>query len=164
MTFTFNGWPWKTIGHLLYDMSSFDCEFKLESQSGNTQISIFMSRVTLKFDRWPWKIIGHLIYAASSFVHHLTAICEFKIWVTVRKRPIWVKISDFLNPCGLEIWRMTLKNNRTPHLCYHKLWSSFHSHLFSPTWVTVPKRPIWVKIGNFLPVWPWNLTDDLEKQ
>ena len=26
------------------------------------------------------------------------------------------------------------------------------------------KRPIWVKIGDVLPVWPWNLMDDLEKQ
>ena len=26
------------------------------------------------------------------------------------------------------------------------------------------KPLIWVKIDNFLAVWPWNLTDDLEKQ
>ena len=32
------------------------------------------------------------------------------------------------------------------------------------TGVTVRKRPIWVKIGVFCPVWPWNLKDDLEKQ
>ena len=29
---------------------------------------------------------------------------------------------------------------------------------------TVRKRPIWVKIVDFLAVWPWNLTNDLEKQ
>ena len=35
--------------------------------------------VTLKFHIWPWKIIGHIFYATSSFVHHLVAICEFKL-------------------------------------------------------------------------------------
>ena len=31
------------------------------------------------------------------------------------------------------------------------------------TGVTVRKRPIWVYISDFCSVWPWNLTDDLEK-
>ena len=30
--------------------------------------------------------------------------------------------------CDLEIWRMTLKNNRTPLLCCFKVCASFHSH------------------------------------
>ena len=69
-TLKFDGWPWKTIGHLFYATSSFVHhfiaigEFKLELQSGNAQFgaksTIFFSRVTLKFDGWPWKIIGHL--------------------------------------------------------------------------------------------------------
>ena len=48
--------------------------------------------------------------------------------VTVRKRPIWVKIDDFFEPCDLAIWLMTLKNNRAPLLCYFKLCASFRSH------------------------------------
>ena len=44
---------------------------------------------------------------------------------------------------------MTLKNNRTPLLCYFKLYASFHSHWWIRTGVTVQKRPIWVKIGDF---------------
>ena len=59
---------------------------------------------------------------------------------------------------------MTLKNNRTPLLCYFKLCAAFHSHWWIQTGVTVRERPIWVKIDDFLAVWPWNLTDDLEKQ
>ena len=43
------------------------------------KIGNFLSRVTLKFDGWPWKTIGHLFYVASSFVHHFTAISEFKL-------------------------------------------------------------------------------------
>ena len=50
----------------------------------------------------------------------------------------------------LEIWRMTLKNNRAPLVCCLKLCASFHSHQWILTGVTVRKRPIWVKIANFL--------------
>ena len=128
------------------------------------------------------------------------------------------QIQRFLEPCDLEILRMTLKNNRAPLLCYFKLYASFHNHRWIQAGVTVRKRPIWVKIddlfscvtlqfdvwpwktighlfyatssfvhhfvaigdfklelqsGNaqfgsnatiFRAVWPWNLTDDLEKQ
>ena len=141
-----------------------------------------------------------------------------KTGVTVRKRPIWVKCDDFFQPCDLEIWQMTLKNNRAPLLGYFKLCASFGSHLWIQTGVTVRKHPIWVKFDDFLSrvtlkfdgwpwktighlfnatssfvhhfsaigefelelqsgnaqsgsnstifraVWPWNLTDDLEKQ
>ena len=83
VTLKFDGWPWKTIGHLFYTTPSFVQhfksmgEFKLELQSGNAQFGskseIFLSRVTLKCDGWPWKTIGHLFYVASSFVHHFTA-------------------------------------------------------------------------------------------
>ena len=43
VTLNFDGWPWKTIGHLFYATSSFVHhfvaigEFKLELQSGNAQ-------------------------------------------------------------------------------------------------------------------------------
>ena len=53
-------------------------------------------------------------------------------------------------PCDLEIWRMALKNNRTPLPCNFKLCASFHSHRSIQTGVTVRKRPIEVKIGDFL--------------
>ena len=89
VTLKFDVWPWKTIGHLFYAISSFLYnfvaigEFKLELQSGNAQFgsksTIFFSRVTFKLDRWPWKTIGHLFYATSSFVHHFVAIGEFKL-------------------------------------------------------------------------------------
>ena len=124
----------------------------------------------------------------------------------------------FLKPCDLEIWRMTLKNNRAPLLWYLKLCATFRTHWWIQTGVTVRKRPIWVKFNDFnsratlkfdgrpsktighlfyatssfvqhfiaigefklelqsgnaqsgsnsaifSAVWPWNLTDDLEKQ
>ena len=39
----------------------------------------------------------------------------------------------FFVPCDLEIWRMTLKNNRAPFLCCFKLCESFHSHWWIKT-------------------------------
>ena len=125
---------------------------------------------------------------------------------------------QFFSLCDLEIWCMTLKNNRAPLLYYIKLCVSFQIHRWIQTEVTLRKRSIWVEISNFLslmtlkfdgwpwktighlfyttssfvhhfksigelklklqsrnaqfgsksaifcPVWPWNLTDALEKQ
>ena len=82
--------------------------------------------------------------------------------VAVRKRSIRVKIGDFFAPCDLEILWMTLKNNRDSLLCYIKLCASFQSHLWIQTKVTVRKRSIRAKMGDFLPRvtfkfdgWPW---------
>ena len=68
----------------------------------------------------------------------------------------------FFSPCDLEIWRMALKNNRAPLLYYIKLCASFQIHRWIQTGVTVRKRSIQVKIGNFwchvtlkFDGWPW---------
>ena len=74
------------------------------------KIGDVLYRVTLKFDVWPWKTIGHLSFAVSSFVQHFIAISEFKL--------------------GLQ---------------------SGNAHFGSNSTI-------------FRAVWPWNLTDDLEKQ
>ena len=76
--------------------------------------------------------------------------------------PNFGKIRRFFEPCDLEIWGMTLKNNRAPPLYYFKLYASFRSHRWIQAGVTVWKRPIWVKIDDVLSrvtlkfdVWPW---------
>ena len=133
-------------------------------RSIRVKIGNFLSRVTWKFDRWPWKTIGHLFYVASSFVHHFIAISEFKLKIQSGNAQFGSKSAIFFVPCDLEIWPMTLKNKRAPLLCCFKLSALFCSHRWIQTGVTVQKRPISVKIDDFLAVWPWNLTDDLEKQ
>ena len=160
VTLKFEGWPWKTIGHLLYAASIFVyhfiaiSEFNLELQSGNAQFGsksiTFLSRVTLKFDRRPW---------------------TRQIWGIWKLRPAYSLETTNLGqnrwcfvPCDLEIWWMTLENNRASRLCCFKLCVTFHSHRWIQSGVTVRKRPIWVKFAIFRAVWPWNLTDDLEKQ
>ena len=52
-------------------------------------------------------------------------------------------------PCDLEIWWMTLENNRASLLCCFKLCATFHSHWWIQTGVTVQKRPIWIKFYDF---------------
>ena len=89
VTLKFDGWHWKTIGHLFYTTSSFVHhfkamgEFKLELQSGNAQLG---SKSAIFCPAWPWnlmddfdKIIGYLFYVASSFVHYFIAIRGFKL-------------------------------------------------------------------------------------
>ena len=123
----------------------------------------FFYPVTLKFDGWPWKTIWHLFYTMLSFVHHFQATSELKLELQSGNAQFWSKSVIF---CPLWPWNLMddLKNNRAPLLCCFKLCSSFHSHHWIQTGVTVWKRPIWVKIDDFfLAVWPWNLMDDLKK-
>ena len=91
------------------------------------KIGAVLSRVTLIFDGWPWKTIGHLSFAVSSFVQHFIAIGEFKLELQSANAQSGSKIFE---PCDLEIWRMTLKNNRAPLLSIIKLYASFHHHMW----------------------------------
>ena len=152
-----------------------ESEVTVQKRSIWVKIGKFLSRVTLKFEGCPWKTIGHLFYVASSFVHHFTAISEFKLeqsgngqywgkkrrlfiisyplvnstWSYSQETPNLGQILRFPEPCDLEILRMTLKNNRAPLLCYFKLCAAFHTHWWIQTGVTVRKRPIWVKFDDF---------------
>ena len=116
----------------------------------------------LEIWRMTLKTIGHLFHTTLSF-------CIIsKPWVNSN----WSNSLGTLNsgqnrhffvPCDLEIWRMTLKNNRTPLLCCFKLCASFRSHWWIQSGVTVRKRYIWVKIDVFFSRvtlkfdrWPWN--------
>ena len=107
----------------------------------------FFARVTLKFDGWPR---------------------TRQIWGIWKLRPAYSPETPNLGqnrwcfvPCDLEIWWMTLENNRASLLCCFKLCATFHSHWWIQTRVTVRKRPIWVKIDEFFSrvslqfdVWP----------
>ena len=71
-------------------------------------------------------------------------------------------------PCDLEIWWMTLENNRAPLLCCFKLCATFHSHRRIQAGFRVRKHPIWVNIDDFLSrvtlqydVWPWKTIGQL---
>ena len=82
---------------------------------------------------------------------------SFQAGVRVRKLQIWVKFDHFVAPCDLEIWQMTLKNNRAPPLCYFKLCAWFHCNMWIQTVVRVRKRLSWVLTSVTLTfdLWPW---------
>ena len=86
--------------------------------------------------------------------------CPFKktrqIWGIWKLRPAYSPETPNLGqngwcfvPCDLEIWWMTLENNRASLLCCFKLCATFHSHRWIQTGVTVRKRPIWVEFDDF---------------
>ena len=91
--------------------------------------------MTFIFVGWPRKTLGHLFCTTSSFCASFQIHWWIQTAVTVQKCSIWVKIGDFLSSvlCDLEIWWMTLTNNRAPLLCYFKLCKLFQSQLNSKT-------------------------------
>ena len=79
-----------------------------------------------------------------------------QIWGIWKLRPAYSREMPNLGqnrwcfvPCDLEIWWMTLENNRASLLCCFKLCATFHSHWWIQTGVTVRKHPIWVKFDDF---------------
>ena len=133
----FDGWPRKTIGHFLYTTSSFVhhfksiCEVKLELQSGNAQFGsklvIFfvlcdlgIRWMTSKNNRAPLLYQIKLCIISKPSVNLNWSYSPDSLYSGQRRR--------FFVQCDLEIWRMTLKNNRSPLLCCFRLCASFHSH------------------------------------
>ena len=110
------------------------------------KIGDVLYRVTFKFDVWPWKTIGHLFYSTLCIISYPLVYWNLSY---SPETPNLVQIRRILEPCDLEIWRMTLKNNRAPLLCYFKLCAAFRTHWWIQTGVTVRKRPIWVKFDDF---------------
>ena len=91
---------------------------------------------------------------------------EFKLELQSGNAQFGSKSAIIFVPCDLEIWRMTLKNNRALLLCCFKLCASLNSHQWIQTGVTVRKLQIWVKTDGFLSRvtfwqmalfdrWPW---------
>ena len=78
-------------------------------------------------------------------------------WSYSPETPNLGQIQRFLEPCDLEIWRMTLKNNRAPLLCCFQLCAWFHCHMWIQTGVRVRKRLSWVLTSVTLTfdLWPW---------
>ena len=101
---------------------------------------------------WPWNL-------THNFENQLVKLCT--------SFPSHRLIGVFV-PCDLEIWRMTLKNNKAPLLHNAKQCALFQSHRLIQTWVTARKRSIRVKTGEFLSRvtfkfdrWPWKSIEHL---
>ena len=155
VTLKFEGWTWKTIPNKTICVSFHSHPIiwigvTNRNHSNLSQIISFSPCVTLKFERWPWKTIGHLLNPTSSFVRHFITVGEFKLELESGNAQYELKLAIFFVPCDFEIRWMTLKNNMAPLLYDFKLCSSFRSHWWIQTGVTVWKPPIWVKTDVFL--------------
>ena len=78
-------------------------------------------------------------------------------WSYSPETPNLGQIRRFLALCDLEIWRMTLKNNRAPLLSNIKLYVSFHHHMWIKTGVTVQKQlsGVVTSVTLTFDLWPW---------
>ena len=113
-------------------------------------------RMTLKNNRAP--LLPYFKLCASFRSHRLGSNGQTDWnWSNSPETPNLGQIQRFLEPCDLEIWRMTLKNNRAPLLSNIKLYASFHHHMWIQTGVTVRKRLSWVVTSVTLTfdLWPW---------
>ena len=153
VTLTFDGWPWKVLGHLYFAISIFAHrfisigQFKLELQSGNDK---FGSKSAIFCPSWPSNLMDdpEKQWGNFSMVFHAVCIILYPSvtsnWSYSLQTPNLGQNRRYFVPCGLEIWPMTLKNNRAPLLCDIKLCISSHCHMWVQTGVTVQKRLNWV--------------------
>ena len=141
-----------------YPLVNSDWSYSLETPNLG-QITRFLApcdleiwRMALKNNREP--LLSNIkLYV--SFRHHMW----IQTGVTVRKRLSWVVTSVTLT---FDLWLWPWKN-RAPLLCYFKLSAAFHRD-----WWILELQSGNAQSGSnstiFRAVWPWNLTDDLEKQ
>ena len=143
-------------------------EFKLDLQSVNTQ---FRSKFAFFFilcdiEIWQMALKNNMapllchFRLCESFCSHQS----IQTGVTVWKRPIRVDIGDFLSS-------VSLKFDGWPQKAIGQLFyanSSFVHHFIAISLFKLGLQSGNAKFGSksaiFCPVWPWNLTDDLEKQ
>ena len=168
VTLKFDGWHWKTLGYLFYAPSNFVVyNFVAGSTVRKPPIWVkfgnFRSRLTVNLMMTLKKEQG----TCSMLLQALCNILQQLVNSNFSYSPETSNCGQnqqFLVLCDLDIWLVTLKNNRTPLLCYFKLCASFSYHRLIQTRVTVWKCPIWVKIGDFIPVWLWNLMNDIKRR
>ena len=119
-------------------------QFKLELQSGTP---IWVKTGDLFCPVWPWNLTDDLQNNRAPF------LCCFKLcasfhshqWtqtrVTVQGTPNLGENGECFVPCNIEIWRMTLKNNRASFLHLFKPCASYSSPFYIKAVVLVRKHP-----------------------
>ena len=125
----FDGWPWKTIGHIFSATSNFVhhfiaiYQFEMELQSGNAK---FGSKSAIFCPVWPWNFTDGLEKNRSPLLCYFKLCASFhshlwiKNWVTVRKCSIRARIGDFLS-------RVTLKFDGWPWITIGHLFYAISS-------------------------------------
>ena len=150
------------------------CKTCIERNRIGTLYRIQRYRTSTTYHRWT--VPERVPIDTGMFTGRAPLLCYFKLyasfrshrWIqaglTVRKRPIWVKIDDFFS-------RVTLQCDVWPwktigHLFYAT--SSFVHHFLAIGDFKLELQSGNTQFGSnstiFRAVWPWNLMDDLEKQ
>ena len=121
-----------------------------------TGISAWWNFCETLFYHFSWNKSGVVMGPALSSLVAPQVVITKQIWGIWKLRQAYSPETPNLGqnrwcfvPCDLEIWWMTLENNRASLLCCFKLCATFHSHRWIQTGVTVRKRPIWVKFDDF---------------
>ena len=110
------------------------------------RLSWVLTSVTLTFDLWPWP---------SAWPSLLTMVITPENFMMIRwwergEKGVTDRRTDGRTDGLNQSYScLVAANNRAPLLCYLKLCALFHSHRWFQTWVTVRKRPIWVKFDDF---------------
>ena len=170
----YNGNPYAGKMISLYWNSPLDRKFKPMWEDNLLIIIFYIDRDVDKLFVISWKQQYHIHGSFDQFVHLL---CTFSLLLSKpwKKHP-WTNkpnLKDLIAATGLvillkfdpnhrifslrdlEIWWMTLKNNRAPLLCYFKLCATFRSYWIQ-TEVTVRKQLSWVLTSVTLTfdLWP----------
>ena len=137
--------------HHFKSIGEFKLEFKVSKYSIRVKICEFFVLcdleiwwMTLKKNRAP--LLYHVKLCASFQSHRWT-----QTWGTVRKRSNRVKNGDFFSHVTSKLdWRPWKIIEHLLELYCAKLCASLQIHQWIKSWVTVQKRSIQVKIGDFL--------------
>ena len=80
-------------------------------------------------------------------------------WSYSPEKPNLAQNRRFFESCDLEIWRMTLLNNRAPLLGNTKPCASFHHRMWIQTGVMLRKRlnGFFTSVTLAFDLWPWPL-------
>ena len=110
VTLKFDGWPWKTIGHIFYASSSFVYhfrairEFKLEVQSGSAKLG---SKSAICCPAWSWNLTDDLEKQQGTSPKPHQALCIISSpYVNWSSSPKTAELGFYL--CGLDLWALTL--------------------------------------------------------
>ena len=165
VTLKFNGWPWKTKGELFPYYIKLCALFQSHGwiQTGvivrkhSFRVKIVDILDDLEKNRTP------LLYHVKLF-HHFKAISEFKLELQSRNTQFGSKWAIFC-----RVWPWNLKDD----IGKQQGTSSMLLQALCICFIAISSLELELQSGNtqfgsksmiFCPVWPWNMTDDLEKQ
>ena len=152
VTLKFDVWPWKAIGHLFYATSKLCAPGRIH-QPIQTGVTVRKHQIWVKICNfwtvWPWNLTDDLekTDTSSMLLKALCIISQPYVDSNSSYSPETPKGGPnrrFLFPRKLEIWQMTLKNDRASLLCFFKLCASLHCHMWIQTGVKFRKQLNWV--------------------